>query len=119
LRVKAEKKRPFHPAGRKEPTNIFLGFLFQNIDMGISKNKPFGILRFDSQGPLLIKCIFRNPGLSISEKRIMNRLTVVRIYSGDLAGTPVPACRNSCFFDPGFSGSIKHLECHSIRFNPA
>jgi len=25
------------------------------------------------------------------------------------AGTPVPAGRNSCFIDPGFSGSIKHL----------
>jgi len=60
---------------------VSLGFLFQNIDKK----------------------------LSISEKRIMNRLTVVRTYSGDLAGTPVPACWNSCFIDPGFSGSIKHL----------
>jgi hypothetical protein len=33
--------------------------------MGISKNKPLVILRFVSQEPLPIKCIFRNPGLSI------------------------------------------------------
>jgi hypothetical protein len=32
----------------------------------------------------------------------MNRLAVVRIYSGALAGTPVPAGRNSCFIDPMF-----------------
>jgi len=57
--------------------------------MGISKNQPFGILRFDSPEPLLIKCIFRNPGLSISEKQIINRLTVVRTYSGDPAGIHV------------------------------
>jgi len=79
-----------------------LGFLFQNIDMGISKNKPFGNLRFDSQEPLLIKCIFRNPGLSISEKVICppayNRTDLFRRFG-----------RNACFFDPGFSGSIKHL----------
>jgi hypothetical protein len=39
-----------------------------------------------------------------------HRPTIIQTYSGALAGTPVPACRNSCFIDPGFSGSIKHLE---------
>jgi len=44
---------------------------------------------------------------------------IVRVYSGDLAGTPVPACRNSCsgsnhcrndiFFDPMFFRIKKHL----------
>jgi hypothetical protein len=39
--------------------------------MGISKNKPLVILRSVSQGPLLIKCIFRNPGLSIVKMLII------------------------------------------------
>jgi len=39
--------------------------------MGISKKKPFGTLRYDSQEPLLIKGIFRNPGLSIMRMLII------------------------------------------------
>jgi hypothetical protein len=39
--------------------------------MGISKKKPFGTLRYDSQEPLLIKGIFRNPGLSIMRRLII------------------------------------------------
>jgi hypothetical protein len=37
------------------------------------------------------------------KKKKSNGLILARAYSGDLAGTPVPACRNGCFFDPPFS----------------
>jgi len=56
--------------------------------------------------------------LSIRKIKI-ERLTIVRTYSGVFAEIPVPAGRNSCFgsnhcrndvfFDSGFSGSKKHL----------
>jgi hypothetical protein len=51
--------------------------------------------------------------LSISEKLIINRLAVVRAYSGDLAGTPVPAqiiAGMTSFSILRFSGSKKHLK---------
>jgi hypothetical protein len=50
----------------------------------------------------------------------MNRLAVVRAYSGDLAGTPVPAYRNSGFFDPTvfrINKTFRSLACQgSLNF---
>jgi hypothetical protein len=47
----------------------------------------------------------------------MSRIAVVRVHSGDLAGTPVPAQTIAgihAFLILGFSGSIKHLGAYPI-----
>jgi len=46
----------------------------------------------------------------VDKKKIKNRATYYRTDLFRRFG------RNSCFFDPGFSGSIKHLGAYHFRY---